>query len=408
VRPVTPPNKSSRTVRDGFMKKHPLGARLILVGASIAVSLAIAEAGLRIAGFSYSNLYTMDPELGWTSSPNSEGWWTKEGHAYVKINSRGARDYEHAIAKPGHTIRIAILGDSFSEALQVSIENTYWSVMQRRLQAQFARRNMEVEVLNFGVSGFSTARELIMLRQRVWQYSPDVVILQVTPGNDISDNSRALKGDADAVPYFVYRDGALVLDDSLLKLREHKLTYKLQQSFAGAALTWLRNHLRIVGLIYAIREFFILPAHGQIQAGSEPGLNDNVYRQPINDDWERAWVVTEKLIAQIHKEVQAKGARFLVMTATKGIQVDPDEKARNEIMKRLGVSSLSYPEDRLQRLCDREHIDMLNLAPPFAEFAHRNQIYLHGFGPTRGTGHWNEAGHKLAGELLADRLLQKL
>ena len=377
-----------------------------MLGASVAVSLAIAEAGLRIAGFSYFNLYTMDPNLGWAPSPKSEGWWTREGLAYVRINSRGLRDYEHAIEKPRDTIRIAILGDSFSEAPQVSLENTYWSVMQRRLQTKLAPRN--VEVLNFGVSGFSNARELIMLRQRVWQYSPDVVVLQFTPSNDISDNSRVLSGDADALPYFVYQDGSLVLDDSLLKNREHKLTYRIQNSFVGSALNWLRNHLRIVGLVYAVRESFISPARKGTNAGGKPSLDDSVYRRPANSDWAQAWLVTEKLVVQIRNEVQARGARFIIMTATKGIQVDPDVAARAEFMRKLGVSTLSYPEDRLQELCDREQIDMLNLAPPFTEFAQRNQIYLHGFGKTRGTGHWNESGHKLAGELLADRLLQKL
>ena len=79
----------------------------------------------------------------------------------------------------------------------------------------------KVAVLNFGVSGFSTARELILLQKRVWQYSPDVIVLLVTTSNDVKDNSRTLNQySGQPLPYFVYRDGKLILDDSLLAARK--------------------------------------------------------------------------------------------------------------------------------------------------------------------------------------------
>jgi len=48
---------------------------------------------------------------------------------------------------------------------------------------------------------------------------------------------------------------------------------------------------------------------------------------------------------------------------------------------------------------------VLNLAPAFQSFADEHHVYLHGFADTKlGMGHWNEAGHHLAGQLIADRL----
>ena len=35
------------------------------------------------------------------------------------------------------------------------------------------------EVLSFGVSGYSTAQELLALRQHVWQFDPDIVLITV-------------------------------------------------------------------------------------------------------------------------------------------------------------------------------------------------------------------------------------
>ena len=46
---------------------------------------------------------------------------------------------------------------------------------------------------------------------------------------------------------------------------------------------------------------------------------------------------------------------------------------------------------------------MLNLAPLFQSYAEENKVFLHGFQSSGnlGRGHWNEDGHRLAGELIA-------
>jgi hypothetical protein len=199
-------------------------------------------------GYRHFNPSIVDRDVGYSLRPNAEGWWRKEGLAYVRINSQGLRDREHSITKAPNTIRIAVLGDSFAEALQVPMESTFWALMERQLQNCVAP-GTKVEVINFGVSGFSTARELIFLRQRVWQYSPDIVLLLVTSSNDIRDNSPALDQYSGApLPYFVLRGDSLTLDDSRLQARNRSLTFRLQQSVVGESLNWLREHSRIIGL----------------------------------------------------------------------------------------------------------------------------------------------------------------
>ena len=51
----------------------------------------------------------------------------------------------------------------------------------------------KVEVINFGVSDYGTAQELIVLREKVWFYDPDFVLLAIFTQNDISNNSVALE-----------------------------------------------------------------------------------------------------------------------------------------------------------------------------------------------------------------------
>lgn len=60
--------------------------------------------------------------------------------------------------------------------------------------------------MNFGVWGCGIAQELITLRDRVWQYSPDIVVLAFYTSNDVFDNSPTL-GQNRMRPFFVRRNG---------------------------------------------------------------------------------------------------------------------------------------------------------------------------------------------------------
>jgi hypothetical protein len=388
-------------------------AKLLLLSSGILVALSITEVALRVAGFTYFNPYVADRDLGHTLRPNAEGWWQKEGRTYVKINSHGFRDREHTIAKPPGTYRIAVLGDSYVEAFQVPLEKTFSAVMEQKLQECPPLAESKVEVLSFGVSGFSTARELILLQKRVWQYSPDEIVLLVTPSNDIRDNSRALNEYSNQpLPYFVFKEGTLKLDDSLVAARNRTLSFRFQQSSLGTAFSWMQNQLRLLGLFYTAREAYKSSADAAEQQNrtgtlNEPGLDSEVYREPVRPEWEDAWRVTEQLIVQMRDEVRARGAKFLVVTGSTGKQVNPDPNPSREFMDRLGVQNLFYPEQRIKSLGDREGFSVLNLAPLLQDIARRDNVFLHGSGDTLGKGHWNETGHQLAGELIAGALCER-
>jgi hypothetical protein len=392
--------------------------KLLLAFGGILVGLTIAELALRVSGFRYFNGYIVDQDVGFTLRPGAEGWWEREHLTYIKINSHGFRDREHSFVKPPDTLRIAVLGDSYVEALQVPLEKTFWSVMEQKLQGCSQSAASKVEVLSFGVSGFSTASELITLRKRVWQYSPDVIVLLVTTGNDIRDNSPKLTPFTNKpLPYFVSTNGKLVFEDSLLAARNRSLVFRLQQSFPGRSLNWLRSHLRLLGLIDWAREAYqssIQERERQNQPGTiaksndEPGVASQVFREPGDPDWNDAWQVTEGLFVQMRDEVKAHGAKFLVVTGSTGIQVNPDQDTRKTYMNHLGVRDLFYPDQRIKSLGEREGFRVMNLAPPLEEYATRNQVFLHGPVNAKGRGHWNELGHRLAGELIAGELCKVL
>ena len=388
----------------------PLFQKILLLLAGLAIALVLAEVGLRIVGFSHFNPYIADRELGGALRPNAEGWWRREGATYVTINSQGLRDREHEIAKPQDVVRVAVLGDSFAEAFQVPREQAFWTVMEQKLSPCAASTGKKVEVLNFGVSGFSTARELVMLRQRVWHYNPDIVLLLVTTRNDVRDNSPALNRYGNSpLPYFVYQGGSLKLDDSRLQVRIHSFSFRLRQSFIGRSFDWLRTHSRVMGLLDATRDAYLWrqeQAGNKGGDGAEVGLDDEVFSPPSSSDWREAWDITERLMVQMRDEVKAKGAKFFVVTGSSSIQVNPAAALRNEYMKRLNVDTLFYPDVRIKGLGEREGFEVLTLAPSLLDYATRNQVLLHGSMETNGKGHWNQTGHRLVGELIAEKLCE--
>ena len=404
-------------------------AKLLLILIGIGVGGVIAELALRVAGYSYPEFYQRDEVRGFSLLPGAEGWYRKEGEAYIRINSDGLRDQEHAIAKPDNTLRIAVVGDSYCEAFSVSLEEAFWSVMERKLAECGAFSDKQIEVINFGVSGYGTAQELITLREKVWKYSPDLVLLAVTTNNDITDNSRVLKK-TDEIPYFVYQGAQLSLDESFRNSR----ALHFSNSRVGRVGTWLRSHSRVIQAItQGLHGFKVLQAswrakrsaaaqpappapNNNADAGKTPGKSDLfarseelgtdnlIYLEPNNAVWNDAWRVTEGLIVQMRDDVSRGGAKFLVVTLSNGPQVLPDARSREIFKSRFGITDLFYPDNRIKSLGVRQGITVITLAPELQEFAEQNNVFLHGFGKNLGNGHWNAAGNRVAGELIAKKI----
>lgn len=397
-----------------------LKKKFLLMLFGLTFGLVMSEIFLRVIGYSYPLFYTTDSDRGFALQPGVEGHYQREGESYVRINSDGLRDGEHARAKPADTVRVAVLGDSFTEAMHVPMEQTFWSLLERKLQECNAFPGKKVEVINFGVSGYGTAQELMTLRQKVWDYSPDLVVLAFTTLNDIYDNSRALSRTED-VPYFVYRNGQLTYDDSFRNSR----TYLQRDSKLNRLGRWIHNRLRVVQLVHHVQFVAklkltdwrnkrrmaasapIKPANGTpvtVQNAEDIGIENMIYFEPRDDNWKEAWHVTEGLIKQMRDDVAQKKARFMLITLSNAIQVYPDQVVRQKFLEHVGADTIFYPNLRLQALAQREQIEFLDLAQPMQAYADQNKVFLHGFGSDLGNGHWNGSAHALAAELIARKL----
>ncbi len=163
---------------------------------SIFFSIITAAAFIEVSGQIYAlahpsfEVLTLEPDpfIGWKHTPNLQWpwagnyWYQRDFRLDIRNNSLGFRDSEHAFTKPDSVIRIAMLGDSFIEALQVPLEKTAGFLLEKKLDAAATARgeSKKCEVLNFGVSGHGVGQYLLTWEHYASKFKPDYAFVFVT------------------------------------------------------------------------------------------------------------------------------------------------------------------------------------------------------------------------------------
>ena len=356
-------------------------ANISAVSASAAVSLLLAEGALRLAQVQYPAFYTVDAERGYALRAGAQGRWTREGNGQVRVNSAGFRGPEVSLAPPANGLRVAVLGDSFTEALQVDEQDSWVQQLQLRLNgdprcALLSGHSAGAQLLNFGVGGYGTGQQLLTWRHQASRYKPDLVILAIYPGNDITDNEPEFRTDR---PVFrLERDGQLSIDQSF---REQPAT-RWRLSPPGQLVESAFNHSRLLQLLNEAKNRLAA------QRTSSRSMPPTAPPSPPQAS-EEAWAITDALISQLNQDVRAQGAKLLVVSTSSPEQVWPRPHQR--------PSRPFAQEQRLAALLAARRIPYLALGPILQRQADEQGLTLHGFaGQAPGEGHWNPVGHRLA------------
>jgi hypothetical protein len=93
----------------------------------------------------------------------------------IGLNSLGFRGDEMSAAKPPSIVRIACIGDSWTFGMPVGQQQSYPSRLAAWLRTE--RPGTAYEVLNFGVLGYSSFQGLQLLKARVLDLHPDIVVI---------------------------------------------------------------------------------------------------------------------------------------------------------------------------------------------------------------------------------------
>jgi hypothetical protein len=376
-------------------------ANLALATASLAVTFAGLEVAARVAARpgpgkerDERSLYTeWDARLGWRKRPGARARYEREEYSTaIAINSHGQRDRERTWEPAPGVFRVLALGDSFLEGYSVEQEETVTHLLEARLD----RPGCPVEVLNAGTTGYSSDQEYLYFVHEGHRYAPRVVMV-FFHYNDVFFNGQPRyyklgkphllptgDGGIEQSNYPVWKPPAT--PPPAAPARERRIE-------GSHAWHWFRSRL-IVG---APQTYDALARLGLWDPLGGDGVPDELlaYFRRRSDDIKLGWDMTDLILANLAREVKARGARLVLVYVPSMMEVDDDSwnltRLRYQGRSDLWVRDLVVR--RLERSGQTGGFDVLDLTPALrAGTGLLRPVYY----PR--DGHWNPAGHRLAAE----------
>lgn len=368
-------------------KFKDISKNISLLLASLFFILIVTELILRL--FYPQNLnYTMfDENLMYRHIPNFEfGYSRQEFSSLIAFNSKGLRDYEHDYKKKGGIYRILILGDSFPEALQVRLNETFPKLMEGMLNKNYASNSKKFEVINAGTGGYGTENEMIFMETEGIKYEPDAALLFFSL-NDIEDN---------------HFSPLISIDNS--NIIKH---LPVKASAPKKLMLYCSRHLHLCSLtqnvlLHGIRSSPLLRLAFSKSSISSTNITDasfgplDIYYRESSAAFERAFNDTLTVLLGMSNFAMSSNIKFAVAIIPSKEQVDNNKY--NEFLRKNNLTEDDADIGKVHRLLKKSlqqnGIAVVDLTPYFKSRNKNNAFYFDI------DGHWNAQGHNLAAQTL--------
>jgi lysophospholipase L1-like esterase len=284
-----------RTKRSYWVALAALAIFLLLVGSEMVIRL-LSESSPKY-GFTPHFPYMPDSLVGWRHIPSSRFLYeTAEFEVWFPINSEGFRSTDEYVTADGRRRVIAVLGDSFVQAIQVNENETFTELLESRL-----RDTGIYQVQNYGVSNTGVVHYLQLYRHYARIHRPELVIVCILDQNDIFNSSYELTPALRPV-YSYGDDGAIEEIETFEELIVGK-----------ARPTNLRSYLKKNWALYRFLGRLrsrLAPAKGT--TGRLPA-SAFVYEDPWNESFREAWRHAEWALQELVEAIRADGATPLIV-----------------------------------------------------------------------------------------------
>ncbi len=329
-----------------------------------------------------------DQTIGSVHIPNKLVTWRLEGYSHDRLSPQGLRDVPRVTAKAAGVVRIALLGDSATEGMQVPLDKTYGRALERHLNrdAILAKSDKRFEVINFACSGYSTGQQVMQYEQQVRAYHPDIVILMYNRGDNVENVFvPAPAASIPPRPYFKLNEaGEIETDNTIMRMNDEKLR-------PNALLSFLRSNSRIFGvfsqqnLMLSINEPMyhkLNQLFSKLQMSRSPVTANRFVKPdyPLQDPW----LVTTKLLERLRNDVQADHAQFILLLFPNTIK----DQA-------YAVQERAFQADSVA-----QGFKLLPLTPVFDSIPDARKLYLQ--------YHFSVDGHSLVSYVVHNYLIEQL
>jgi hypothetical protein len=341
------------------------------------------------------SISTPDSILAYRLAPNSEYYHSGESDNPIpsKINNFGWRDRDWTISKPETVTRIAVLGDSFVEAMQVEMDSTFLRLAEATLNR---RQNWKhIEMMNFGRSGFSPTEELWLLQHDVAAFFPDIVVVCLLPANDIEDVRRETAPEMLRPFYVVQPDGELLLDTDFRMTPEYKV-----KCFVDG----FKRHSAFVSLLtgryaaYSIGRRLEQKSKEAKERAKLLSGHLSLCTSSPDSEYAKSYRLAKLLLGKMAEACSSRKQQMLLVCLDTEAYL-PSREA--ELVAIDSTFDSNFFEDDLLRLSLSLHIEYLGLQRVFRNEYNDANTPLH-------WGHWNYEGHRVVARVLTAKLLHMM
>jgi len=329
---------------------------LLAVGSIVLTLLAVEGCLALFVEITDDVVYDPLPGVGLRLRPRQDGLYIREGiRARFHVNNAGfnnPRDYVHE--KKEGLLRIAVVGDSYVEALHVDPEESFVHVLEERLRAN----GLPVEIYSFGISGYGTAQVYHLVDEYVLDYSPDLVIYLFVR-NDPDDSVKCRTDKQWTLQYGLSADG-----------QPEPLPY------ASYELSPIKRLLKGDRLF----RYFFYQRRLLERMRPSPPEQTTPRETPLDPCEQTVWPIVEALLAKLDHLLDGRGTPWLLVW--------------------MGDRDPAFHLDMrtsLEAIAGRYDIPYYDLSADFAaDFRQRGREFR-----IPGDGHWNADGNRVAGTALA-------
>ncbi|HXG48499.1 MAG TPA: hypothetical protein VNO52_12795 [Methylomirabilota bacterium] len=354
-----------------------------LVAASV-LGLVLAEVGLRTWREWIRKSDQMDPglirydsELGWALTP---GWRGQHRHFDFEVAYEiGLDGFRREPEPPAGQSRgrVAVVGDSFTFGLGVSDADTFVSLLNRT-------STNGLHFKNYGVPGYSTDQEVLLIEREVLPMSPTAVVLVVYLANDVVDNLLPVPVQGNlAKPFFETVNGQLVLHNSPVP-KGGPASIRGQDGLASLVMGKPPSGHSVLGALAGRFEL------GQLwlRHTRAADVSDSAFAPRL----ERAVDRFDAIIGRLEAGCRKRGAR-LVLALLGGRSLFDDPKS-------LSASYQDYLRREIKRrIGSRIHlVDVLDWTHSKGEVSAGRWFFAH-------DGHLTRAGHGVLSRCLAEAII---
>jgi len=329
-------------------------------------SIILVELFLRLTEVSLPSSVYDDARFGRSHKANASIFKiSSEGFCMNKVNEFGYLGTPYNQKRTPNSIRIALIGDSYIEGLQLFEKHHF----RKKLEDQLSSiTNKKVEVLNFGIGGIDFRGMYLLFREKISTFKPDYCLYFIKK-NDLVQKDNL------PVPEFYLDNDSLKLNYEFMNSEESKMRKKF---------AFIRNYA-FGNLLKECYEYYHIGRTGDILFEKLNPFKSAPKKQNMKKSVSKDKDTSYKINSAILKQLGSLG--------------------NPHTAKSIIVISSELPEYYNELIIDY-NLEVIKLNEELSKYGKEGRDLKY-WKASKKYGHWNHNGHEVVANFLSTSLLNK-